>query len=220
MSQQVNLFNPIFQKQKKIFSALPMALALGVLLLGVLAVVYYGRQSVASLQLEARAASERLAQKKARQATLSAEFAPRKKDAALVGQIDAARARLQALRKVSTVLRDEKFGNTRGYSTYFRALARPGVDGLWLTGVSISGTGNEIGVRGRALRSTMVPLFLDRLARDPVMRGKSFASLQIDQPGQKGKGDKDTGEKGQATPFVEFSLLSAAVAEPLGGPPK
>ena len=49
MSQQINLFNPVFLKQKKVFSSIAMARALGVLAFGALAMVACGRQQVALL---------------------------------------------------------------------------------------------------------------------------------------------------------------------------
>jgi hypothetical protein len=56
------------------------------------------------------------------------------------------------------------------------------VGGMWLTGVSIVGAGNEIGVQGRALDAQLVPQFITRLAQEPVLRGKTFAELRIERP--------------------------------------
>lgn len=217
MSQQINLFNPIFLKQKKIFTALPMAKALGLMLLGVLALALYGKQRVASLQKEANASAAQLAQKQARQSMANAQFAPRQKDAALAGQIAAAQAELAALRKVSDVLRNGEFGNTLGYSSYFKAFARQSVDGLWLTGVAITGAGNEIGLHGRALQPTLVPAYLGRLAREKVMQGKSFSSLQVNQAQRQDAAGKD-GAATEPAPFIDFSLQSSGLADTPGVP--
>ena len=40
MSQQINLFNPVFLKQKKYFSVMTMLQALGLIVLG--SIVFYG----------------------------------------------------------------------------------------------------------------------------------------------------------------------------------
>ena len=63
MSQQINLFNPIFLQQKKIFSTRTMAQALGVLVLGVVAMGLYGNARVASLQKDADAGAAQLQQR-------------------------------------------------------------------------------------------------------------------------------------------------------------
>ncbi|RJG25827.1 PilN domain-containing protein [Massilia cavernae] len=201
MSQQINLFNPVFLKQKKVFSSIAMARALVVLMVGALALVAYGRQHVNALEREAKAVGVQLEQKQARQAMVNAEFAPRAPGKALQDEIVQTEAQLKALRSVSGVMARGELGNAAGYSEYFKALARQNMDGLWLTGVSVAGS--DIGIRGRALDSTMVPGYITRLTREPVMQGKTFASLQINQNQLKGLDGKPV-----SAPFVEFRLES------------
>jgi len=181
VSQQINLFNPIFLQQKKIFSTRTMAQALGVLVLGVTAMALYGNARVASLQQQADASAAQLKAREARLVAVNAEFPPRQKDPALAEAVAEAERQLGAMREVSAVLQRGELGNTRGYSEYFRALARQQVEGLWLTGLTINGAGTEIGVRGRALNPAAVPGYLTRLTREPVMQGKAFGSLQMSE---------------------------------------
>jgi len=211
VSQQINLFNPIFLQQKKIFSTRTMAQALGVLALGVTAMAFYGSARVASLQKEADAGAAQLAARQARLAAVNAEFPARQKDPALAAEVAEAERQLGALRDVSGVLAGGGLGNTRGYAEYFRALARQHVDGLWLTGLSISGAGSEIGVRGRALDPESVPGYLTRLTREPVMQGKAFGSLQIsegERPAPAAGAPAAATAPPAPAPYVEFSLQS------------
>ncbi|MGZ8304754.1 MAG: hypothetical protein ACXW2U_19790 [Telluria sp.] len=201
MSQPLTLFNPVFLKQKKVFSSVAMAQALGVLLVGALAMVAFGKQHVAALEKEAASLRLQLVQKETRRALVNAEFAPRTPSAAMAAQMVDAEARLRALGTVSGVLARGELGHAGGYSEYFRALARQDMDGVWLTGVSVANGGADIGIRGRALKGTMVPGYIGLLTREPVMQGKAFSSLQIAQ------GPQTDGTK--AAPFVEFRLESA-----------
>lgn len=207
MSQQVNLFNPAFEERKQTFGAATMAQALGVLLAGVIALAWYGNAHVAALQKEADAGAQQLTKKQARLASVGTEFAPRQKSAALEAEVAEAEAQLASLRKVSAVLDSGELGNTRGYSEYFKALARQNVDGLWLTGVSVAAGGNDIGVRGRALDPALLPGYLGRLTREDTLRGKAFGSLQISQAAPVKMAGKDAGAP---APYVEFSLQSGA----------
>jgi Tfp pilus assembly protein PilN len=202
VSQQINLFNPIFLKQKKIFSAFAMAYALGVLLAGALTVALYARHNVDALQTEAKNGHDLLAQREASLTKVKAEFAPRQKSAELEAELAQAETRLKAMHSVAGVLERGELGDTKGYSEYFKALARQNPSGVWLTGVTISGAGNELGVQGRALDAALVPAYLGRLTHEPVMRGKAFGSLRIGQPAA----DKDAAAT--AAPFIEFSLDS------------
>ena len=217
MSQQINLFNPIFLQQKKIFSTRTMAQALGVLVLGVAGMALYANARVSGLQKEADAGAAQLQQRQARLVAVNAEFPPRQKDPALAAAVLEAERQLGALREVSSVLQGGGLGNTRGYAEYFRALARQHVEGLWLTGLTIAGAGSEIGVRGRALDPESVPGYLTRLTREPVMQGKAFGSLQISEgerapppaaPAAAGAPPAPAAAQAGPAPYVEFSLQS------------
>lgn len=208
MSQQINLFNPIFLQTKKVFTAVTMAQALGVLVVGIVALAVYGNQSVGAMQKQADAGARRLEAKQARLASVNADFAPRQKSADVASQLAEAEAHLAALQRVAGVLERGELGNTQGFSEYFKALARQNVDGLWLTGVAVAGGGNDIGVRGRALDATLLPGYLGRLTREPRMQGKAFGSLQINQAAPLKSIGADGKETTAPAPFVEFSLQS------------
>jgi hypothetical protein len=182
VSQQINLFNPIFLKQKKIFAALPMAEALGVIVVGVALLTWYANRSVAELERSAAAGKTLLADREKRLTLASAQFAPRQKSAALTTELAQAEVELKALHDVQSVLQGGALGNTAGYAEYFRAFSRQNVSGLWLTGVTIVGAGNDIGVQGRAMQPTMIPNYIARLTSEKVMHGKTFASLDISRP--------------------------------------
>ncbi|MYM34580.1 MSHA biogenesis protein MshA [Duganella sp. FT94W] len=183
MSQQINLFNPIFLKQKKIFSALPMLEALGAIIVGALLLNWYAAQTVDQLERVATEGKATLAKREQQLAKASKQFAPRVKDAVLETDLAEAEAELVALREVSTVLQGGSLGNTLGYAEYFRAFSRQNVNGLWLTGLTISGAGTDIGVQGRAMHATLIPNYISRLTAERVMHGKTFASLDIGRPG-------------------------------------
>jgi hypothetical protein len=182
VSQQINLFNPIFLKQKKIFTALPMAEALGIIVAGALLLNWYAARSVDALEVQATEGKAMLVKREQQLVKANAQFAPRGKDAVLAADLAEAEAELKALHDVSSVLQGGALGNTNGYAEYFRAFSRQNVSGLWLTGVSISGAGTDIGVQGRAMQATLIPNYIARLTGERVMHGKTFASLDIARP--------------------------------------
>lgn len=221
MSQQINLFNPIFLKQKKIFAALPMAEALGVIVAGALLLTWYASYRVTQLEQEASAGKAMLAAREQKLVKANAQFAPRAPDPRLDKELSEAEAELQALHDVSSVLRGGALGNTAGYAEYFRAFARQNINGLWLTGVTIDGAGNDIGVQGRAMQATLIPSYIARLTAERVMHGKTFASLDIARP-ETLTLPADAAGAATATaaapvavapPFVAFSLQSTVAQE-------
>ena len=213
MSQQINLFNPIFLKQKKYFSAVAMAQALGLVLVGALLVAAYANYRVSNLKMQAANSSAQLAASQAQLIKFNAEFGLRQKSKTLESQISAAESEILALQQVFDILKKGDFGNTQGYSEYLKAFSRQTLGGLWLTGFNILGAGNEIGLQGRALQPELVPAYISRLRHEPIMRGKSFSSLEMNVP-QIELANKDPAAPKQMgpAPYIEFNLMSSGIA--------
>ena len=205
MSQQINLFNPIFLKQKKYFSAVTMAQALGLILLGCGLLAAYASYEVSMLGKEAERTSAQLGAQQVQLNNANAAFAARRKNETLEGEVAKAEAEAKSLQQVFDILQKGEFGNTKGYAEYMRAFARQIVNGVWLTGFSIYGAGNEIGLQGRALQPAQVPAYLNRLKHEPVLQGKSFATL--DMQSQSSSSGQD--EKAPRAEYIDFRLLSS-----------
>ena len=216
--QQINLFNPAFLPQKKRLSAPMMGVALLVLVAGIAGLSVVLRAQTARMQAEANAGATELARKQARLASVTAEFAPRKKSDEIDVQIADADAQVAALRHVSGVLQRGELGDTNGFAGYFQAFARQAVPGLWLTGVSIEG--KDIGLKGRTLDPALVPGYITRLTQEPLLQGKSFASLQIGQAAPISTTDAQGKQASSPAPYVEFSLQSLPAAAPAPEAPR
>ena len=211
MSQQINLFNPIFLRQKKHFSAVTMAQALGVIVLAVLGLYLYSLFEFRGLKQESIKVAAQLTTTQQQLAKVTAEYAPRKKNPAQEEALKKAQAELDALKLAMTRLKQDEFGDRKGYSDYLRAFARQIVNGLWLTGFSIRGAGSAIGIQGRTLQPESVPAYMNRLKQESVLQGKSFATLEMEQskPEREAPG---TAEGKKETPhFIEFDLRSMGV---------
>ena len=210
MSQQINLFSPIFLRQKKHFSAVTMLQSLGLIVAG--SVLFYGYLVYRSSALTVQAAEtdKKLASEQARLVKLTGEFSPKQKSAQLEAEIKQAEAQLKARQEVMDTLKTGALGTTDGYSGYMRAFARQSVNGLWLTGFDITGAGNEMAIIGRTLRPELVPVYVQRLSREPVMKGRQFAFLQISLP-QQTKGDT---KRAELVRYLEFNLQSVEPGKP------
>ncbi|RBA25742.1 PilN domain-containing protein [Herminiimonas fonticola] len=210
MSQQINLFNPIFLKQEKHFSALTMAQVLGVILAVALLLTAYASYQLSALQNEQKSVTTQLQLAQNQLAKVTADYAPREKDMRLEARLRRAEAQVKSLQQVSDVLRKGELGNTDGYADYLRAFAHQIIDGVWLTGFTIQGAGSTISLQGGALRPELVPAYLTRLKAEPVMQGASFATLEMQLP----KSDKPLapGEKPAApAAYINFNLHSSSV---------
>lgn len=204
MSQQINLYNPLLLKQKKIFSSKTMAQAMGLIALGLIAVYGYAYYQVTLLQMETEYAAKRHAAVQARLTRITQQFGPRQKSADLELNIKRAEAELQALTEVQAALKQGGLVSASGFSPYFKALARQAVEGLWLTGFSAAGS--EMAINGRTLRPGLVPDYIHRLSGEEIMQGRKFAMLEMRQP--EATATKE-GKTVVAPRYIEFTLQSA-----------
>lgn len=200
MSQQINLFNPVFIKQKKYFSAIAMLQALGLLLAGSMLFYGYALYQVGQLRQHSESTARRYADAQERLARYAEEYSPQQAAQKLENEIKADEAKLAQQQALINTLKSGAVGNARGYSEYMRAFARQIVPGLWLTGFSIIGDGAQMSLSGGVLNPSLAPVYIRRLKREKIMHGKSFAAMQMQRPGA---------GNGEESRYVEFSLQSA-----------
>lgn len=207
MSQQINLFNPALRKQKQYFSADAMAKGLGLVLAGMLAISAFAAFQLKQMNKAVDDTGNRLALVQA-QLDKMGGAGPKQKSKALEEQIQQADAEVTALQQAYDTLQKGDFGNTKGYSEYMRAFSRQILDGIWLTGFSIHGAGNEIAIQGRAVQASLVPAYIGRLKHESVMRGKSFEMLEMHTPEVEQPAKDGQPAKSAPAGYIEFSLQS------------
>jgi hypothetical protein len=85
-------------------------------------------------------------------------------------------------------------GSVGGFSPYLTALARQTMQGVWLTGMEIGSGSGDLVLKGRVLESELVPLYIQRLNREPLFQGRAVRELRLAAKNEAGKR------------YVEFSL--------------
>ncbi len=208
MSQQINLFNPVFLKQKKYFSVITMLQALGLVVLGSLLFYGYALYQVAQLSKQSDEMGKRYAAEQARLTKFNSEFSPQRAGQLLEEEQKRLEAQVAAQEKLLDMLKSGAIGNTEGYSEYMRAFARQSIKGLWLTGFDIVGDGAQMSLSGAVINPQLVPSYIQRLSKEKIMRGKTFATLKMQQP-------KKDGER-TVPRYVEFDLGSVAASKEAG----
>ncbi|HMJ50084.1 MAG TPA: PilN domain-containing protein [Burkholderiales bacterium] len=211
MSQQINLFSPVFLKRRKIpYSAAVMLR--GLALIVALAVLAYGFlvYQTDTLSKQVSETDKKAGEEQERLNKLTSELPPQQPSTQLQNEIKNAEAQLKARQEMVDALKHGgPIGSTEGYSQYMLAFARQAVDGLWLTGFDIVGAGGEMVITGRTVRADLVPAFVQRLSQEPVMKGKQFASLRISVAQQAQGGQKSPGN----LVYLDFILRSVEEAK-------
>ena len=194
MSQQINLFDTRFRAQKPHFSALTMVLA--VLAVGVLALLVREMYAYQNRNLEATLAQTdaRVTQLREQVTGLAREFGVQGRSAALADEITRLEDQLRLRRSLLENIQGGGSSGVGGFSPYLTALARQSMQGVWLTGMQIGSGSGDLVLRGRVLESELVPIYIQRLNREPLFQGRAVRELRLAAKDEAGKR------------YVEFSL--------------
>ncbi len=216
MSQQINLFNPIFLKQKRHFSAVTMAQAVGVVLLGVLAMYAFQVRQNQTLAGALAQADEQLEARRIQIMRFGKEFSTQGASRLLANELATAEARLAQRRDLLDDVKTGVGGDAQGYSRYLAALARQTMPGVWLTGLDIGGKSSALVIKGRALDSALVPAYMRALNRAAPLAGRRVDELRLTAkeraPSPAGAAFHDPQAPREPDHYIDFSL-----AIPLGG---
>ncbi len=199
MMQQINLYQPMFRHERRVFSAKAMLACAGIMIVGLSLLYGYGRWQVGLLADEVEGLSAQAETARQTLAGLEQRLPKRAESKLLLAELARLDKELGEKRRAVAVLSGGAVGQRRGFSAYFEGLARQRVEGLWLRNIEISQGGKALSLRGSALRPELVPVLVERLAREAVFTGIRFHTLEL--------------ERGQGDSVVFDFMLSTVKAE-------
>ena len=210
MSQNINLLGAAFRKQRQALTLATVAQCLGVMLVALFGYHYYVQQQVIGISTELQGAESLLRSQKGYVDKLKGKPASKANP-----QLDADIARfeneLKSARVAMAALKGGAFGNQQGFAEYLRAFSRQSVDGLWLTGFTITGSG-ELEIRGRVLSPDLVPSYIQKLNKEQVLAGRSFARLEMNRPKPEAQAPGKDAKVSRPPRYLEFSLATSEAA--------
>ena len=214
MSQNVNLLNPAFRRTRHTVTLATVAQCLAVAVIALAGYHYYLQQQVNGLAAELQASEGLLKSQRSYQDKMKGRAAAPKPDAQLDVDIARYEAELKSAREAMAALKGGAFGNQQGFSEYLRAFSRQSMNGLWLTGFTISGNG-DLELRGRVLSADLVPSYIQRLNKEQVLAGRNIARLEMNRPkapaapAAPAAGKDAKTAPARAPRFLEFSLATS-----------
>lgn len=179
MNQQINLYQPMFRRQEKVFSAAMMIQTI-FLFIGLLAVIYfYGQYQINPLERQLMNTNAALVKLRSQVDQYRQTTGQRGKSKLLEDEINRLQKELDERRKVRDILANQQIGSGPGFSDLMEALARQHIQGTWLTAFEISAGGNALSMNGKTLSSGLVPRYLQRLGEESVMSGIAFNNIEL-----------------------------------------
>jgi hypothetical protein len=216
MSQQINLYNPLFLRREKHFSAVTILwslLAVAIFLAGYSA---YAAYAVHAPEARAKYYEQLLKHKRSEMADTVARYSPEGRNKQLEADVKNLESQLASRQEIWRALSSFELGTRSGFADYLEAFSRRSVPGVWLTGFSIGGAGGDLTLRGRVLRPELVGVLLSALGQEPVMRGRKVTELKLQAGEETQPAPVAALTPGSARPaavqlrFVEFSVNAPA----------
>jgi len=179
ITQQVNLFQPIFRKERKLLSFSVLWQSCAAVLVVLMMMYGWGMQQ--TLQMKSELAQQEKQQQAFTQqlVDVSAQLAGMKTDTAPQLVLANLERELVARQKVVNALTRVRDTYTQGVSGYLESFSRQMPKGVWLTGFTVQAGGEGLVIRGGSLKPELVPAFLDQLSTENTVVGTQFGLLQI-----------------------------------------
>lgn len=201
MSQQINLYQPIFRKEEKKFSTVAMLQAMGLVVVGVAAIYAYSWWHVGTLKSELKRAEQQHAAATKRLADATEKFGQGPGRTSLDSQITRMESEIVTKQRIQEILQRGIFSNTRGFSDYFVSFARQHIPGVWLTGFDITGAAEQMTLAGRSTNPELVPRYMQKLSAEKSLSGIEFRVFQMNRPAPD--------PKEASVNYIEFQIKTA-----------
>ena len=179
MNQQINLYQPMFRKQEKVFSAIAMTQIVGLLIVVLGGIYAYNLWSLRPFEQELANVNVEKDKLQQELAKLEAKSQTNIKSQLMEDEIKLISRELEQKRRVEQILSAGSFGNRNGFSGYFEGLARQHVSGLWLTNVTLHNGGTQLILKGKTNNAELIPIYIQKLANEKAFAGLSFNVLEM-----------------------------------------
>jgi len=181
VKQQVNLYQPMFRHQRRVFSAAAMVQSLVLAAVGLLAIFGYGEWQVRQLAAEVHAIERDRDAAAAQLVQLQRDVPQRQPSKVLAAEVARLQRALAQRRGLADTL-SSSAGSGRGFSGLLSGLSRGHVEGTWITGVRLARADGDLELRGSARTPELVPRLVQKLSAEDEFSGRRFAALAIERP--------------------------------------
>jgi hypothetical protein len=181
MHQQINLFQPIFREQRRLFDAKAVAWSLGVIGLALISFWTFGTFKVNQLEAEVAHLREQQRVQEQMASTAGSLRSARANPEQIRARVSRLTEDLATRTRALDLLQGGLAGNTSGFAAKLEALASQHVNGLWINRVDLGSAAGSMGLSGGTLDPDLVPRYLKALASEPALKGTRFDDFSIER---------------------------------------
>ena len=185
MHQQINLYQPVFRKQQKVFSSLTLIQICAAVLLLLTVIAAHTHWTLQDMETTALNLEQQRQELANRMAALEGTY--RTPDTEAVdNEIDALQKSIDQRNYLLQQFDQLVLQHRGGFAIQFEALARLRIPGLWLEGVTVNDD-QQMEIRGMTLDPKLVPIYLQHLEQSSDLPGANFETVSMtrvanDQP--------------------------------------
>jgi len=180
MHQQINLFQPVFRKQQKVFSASTLAQIVAAVAVLLLTFLGHARWTLANMEATANNMQQQYIHLQRQIGTLQ-EVQHSPDTEVLDNEIEQLRMRIDSHQELLAHFDPPVAENQRGFYHRLRVLAEQHVPDLWMEGITMDGAG-QIEIRGSTLAERQVFAYLQQLSKQPELSSTPFETVQLTRP--------------------------------------
>ena len=220
MFQEINLYEPIFREEEKLFSATAIGKGLAIVVVGLagIALLFWWRVNALDHQLQAIKTQD--AEHRRFVTDVNSMLDQGESKETIEARIKALAVELDRRQQALNYLHADAAGPVAGFAERMEALARQQVDGLWLRGAVFTAESGRLSLTGSATNPELVPIYLSRLATEKVLAGTRLDQVDIHQAKVPGRGaidfDVSTGKTDGAKPAGVAAGTTPAIAANTG----
>lgn len=181
MNQQINLYQPIFREERKLFSLKTAAIALIMVASGLAAIWAVGAHNVSRLDGDIKLLQQQLVAQERMARSAGIMLGAQGNPSDVQAQVQTLSARLAERTRALDLLRNGAAGEPRGFAPRLLAFARQHTDGVWLDHLYLGGQGIGISLQGRSIDADLVPKYLQSLNAEPELVGTRFDEVILDR---------------------------------------
>jgi hypothetical protein len=177
MHQQINLYQPVFRKQQKVFSSLTLLQICAAVMLLLTVIAAHTHWTLAGMESTARDLEQQRQDLATRMGALEETYRTPDTDS-LDGEIEALQKSIDQRNYLLQQFDNLVLRNRGGFANQFQTLASLHLPGLWLEGVTVNGD-SEMEIRGMTLDPKLVPIYLQKLGQHGDLSGATFETVSM-----------------------------------------
>ncbi len=181
MIQQVNLYQDVLKQGRKKTAINPYWASISAIILLFVSLSAYLIWQTQKTESQVQQLRQSLKIEQTRIDQILSKMPNQEVDPKLSAEVTQWQTMLEELNQNYQLLSGQSTSQSPGFSNYFQALSDQSIPEVWLSALYLDSQKQIINIEGSSFMPEKIPVFLQRLQKEPIFRGRSFAKLIMQQ---------------------------------------